>query len=798
MIEDGSGNFVIRDREQLMYALTEAATVEHLLMCQYLYAAASLKTHVDEMGRSPRRYHQLELMRYWKRKLNEVAREEMQHLAIAMNLLIAVGGAPTFSRPNFPAINRYYRDEANPLGITMTLEKFSPETVKRFIRFEQPLSIPVEAAAFVPGPNLYDRIGELYSAIKRAFREIPDVIVEVDDQYEPTDEGGSAVSLRHRPSQKSTITSVEDAEKAIDFIVYHGEGDGDGADPRSHYFVFSKIMERYDEELAIEPSFEPARDVVANPLTWQRAGENSDTATVVAPDVDGGLPHDMLQLFAGSYELLLLWLGRLYSRPKPSSNTENSKMARAIETLAYFPYMTEVISPIAELLTRFPVVGLGGKRLGPSFEITSNSSMVPTVETTFALSLERLDKLAGLAKSLSQRMHAASGSSDVTTQLDFVNKTLSLMKEELESREKYPWIPDEKYWDSKFSEQVPRLFAYATKDRSSGRGPTQVFSLLELRFEGWYQCRLATDPDGAAVARGVTGNAFAIGDEPDLDRIIRLQPSGAVERVDTPKIGTRVVSARLFDDDPSALEGDPIDVLVGANVDLLGDPKFEGRNHLVSEDGEPIDPFHLEIATADREIVLQRTVLGETSINNMTPLQRRGTGRYPVSLALNTQAGGEHLALLGRHDPDFLYASPRDFTEDRIARLQERLKTLTPEGAETTAEGAALKFRIQCLNEGLLPRSAPDARGIRWTRYFFDVKYQHFISGRMHLQTDGLAHLLTPLDGQGEGGPSKGNSWLVEYRFGYFDSDALAAAMSGRLLIPVRRSAKVPTPAETN
>ena len=88
-------SFTFEDRAQLIYALMEAAALEHLLMCQYIFAAASLKTHISKLGDSERRYHQLERIRYWKRKLYEVAREEMQHLAIAMNLLIAVGGAPT-------------------------------------------------------------------------------------------------------------------------------------------------------------------------------------------------------------------------------------------------------------------------------------------------------------------------------------------------------------------------------------------------------------------------------------------------------------------------------------------------------------------------------------------------------------------------------------------------------------------------------------------------------------------------------------------------------------------------------
>src|SRR5437870_1640054 len=123
MFNPSKDQFVIADRSQLIYALTEAATLEHVLMCQYLFAGASLKTHVSELGVSARRYHQIELIRYWKRKLFEIGREEMQHLSMAMNLLVAVGGSPTFERPNFPNSNLYYKqrlEDGTIRGLDMT------------------------------------------------------------------------------------------------------------------------------------------------------------------------------------------------------------------------------------------------------------------------------------------------------------------------------------------------------------------------------------------------------------------------------------------------------------------------------------------------------------------------------------------------------------------------------------------------------------------------------------------------------------------------------------------------------
>ena len=61
--------------------------------------------------------------------------------------------------------------------------------------------------------------------------------------------------------------------------------------------------------------------------------------------------------------------------------------------------------------------------------------------------------------------------------------------------------------------------------------------MIALAFDGWAECRLATDPDPSDEPRGVSGWTFAVAGEPDLDRIIRLQPEHAVARVLAPPRG---------------------------------------------------------------------------------------------------------------------------------------------------------------------------------------------------------------------------------------------------------------------
>src|SRR6266852_6774184 len=67
--------FVIEHREALIYMLCEAAELEHGIMCQYLFAAFSLKQDEDE-GLTP---DELAAVTRWQRQILSVAAGEMLH-----------------------------------------------------------------------------------------------------------------------------------------------------------------------------------------------------------------------------------------------------------------------------------------------------------------------------------------------------------------------------------------------------------------------------------------------------------------------------------------------------------------------------------------------------------------------------------------------------------------------------------------------------------------------------------------------------------------------------------------------
>ncbi|MGH2734882.1 MAG: ferritin-like domain-containing protein, partial [Actinomycetota bacterium] len=118
----------IEHRDALIYMLSEAAELEHGIMCQYLFAAFSLKSSTAE-GVDER---QLRAINSWKKIVLGVAAEEMLHLALVNNLLSSLGAAPRVGRPNLPVAGRYY-----PPGIQLALVPFSERALRHFLFLER-------------------------------------------------------------------------------------------------------------------------------------------------------------------------------------------------------------------------------------------------------------------------------------------------------------------------------------------------------------------------------------------------------------------------------------------------------------------------------------------------------------------------------------------------------------------------------------------------------------------------------------------------------------------------------------
>ena len=116
-------------RDQLISMLAEAAEIEHCLMCTYLYAAFSLKQDAGEDLLS----HELAAVKRWRSEVIAIATEEMLHLALVNNLLIAIGSRPHYRHYNFPASLGQF-----PADVAVALLPFDAATLDHFIYVERP------------------------------------------------------------------------------------------------------------------------------------------------------------------------------------------------------------------------------------------------------------------------------------------------------------------------------------------------------------------------------------------------------------------------------------------------------------------------------------------------------------------------------------------------------------------------------------------------------------------------------------------------------------------------------------
>ena len=216
-------------REQLIHLLTEAAELEHNILCSYLYAAFSLKSGIEEGLSQP----EAEAVAQWGRVILTVAIEEMGHLAIVNNLLVAVGGAPHFNRPNLPVAEGYL-----PSCFTVRLTPLTEATLDHFIFLEHPEGAPIQdhdafsADAEVvregkhlqitPSAEDYETIAELYGMIRQGLHSL--VARQGDRAFVAGSDarqiGPDIVEL----PVLSVITDSASALQALDVIVEQGEG----------------------------------------------------------------------------------------------------------------------------------------------------------------------------------------------------------------------------------------------------------------------------------------------------------------------------------------------------------------------------------------------------------------------------------------------------------------------------------------------------------------------------------------------------------------------------------------------
>src|SRR4051794_33151842 len=181
----GEPTILVERRKELTYLLSQGAELEHSVMCEYLYAAFSLR-RTPGPGLHP---DHLEVVERWRRVLFDIAGEEMLHWAVVQNLLTAVGSAPFVSRPHFP-----HQLHGYPPDVQFRLLPFGHAALQHFIYLERPADAeqpdgagfehtgprpaPMAPEEVVPRGQDYDTQGHLYREVERGLAHLSDLIGE--------------------------------------------------------------------------------------------------------------------------------------------------------------------------------------------------------------------------------------------------------------------------------------------------------------------------------------------------------------------------------------------------------------------------------------------------------------------------------------------------------------------------------------------------------------------------------------------------------------------------------------------
>lgn len=192
-------------------------------------------------------------------------------MALVANVMASIGAAPTFGRPNFPQRSGYF-----PSGVQLDLLPFGRDALLHFLYLERPEGMERhDAASFVPTAPPRDPIsegeamprGQEFLTVGHLYRGIEDGLHHLVERF-----GERAVFVGSPRAQATpellrwpqliAVTGLDSALAAIGEIIEQGEGArGDWRD--AHYGRFLSIWEEYHALKERDPSFEPARPVIA-------------------------------------------------------------------------------------------------------------------------------------------------------------------------------------------------------------------------------------------------------------------------------------------------------------------------------------------------------------------------------------------------------------------------------------------------------------------------------------------------------------------------------------------------------
>jgi Ferritin-like len=378
---------IVGHREHVWWLLAEAAQLEHMIMCQYLFAEFSLKDGTGE-GLTD---EQAEAVGRWRKTVRGIAVEEMLHLALVANLMSAIGAAPYLGRPNFPQRSGYF-----PSGLQLDLLPFGDRALRHFLYLERPEGMerqdaegfvpvapprePVQPDELLPRGQEYATVGHLYRGIAGGLRDLVDRLGE-RAVFVGSPRAQATPELVRWP-QLIAVTDLASALAAIEEIIEQGEG-ARGDWREAHYGRFLSIWEEHQALRRSDPSFEPARPVLP---VYTRQPFDISTAQPVITDP---LTHHVAELAGLAYETVLQLLLRFFTHTDETDEQLSTLISGAIELMA------GVLRPLATAMARLPAgAEHPGRTAGFTFEMYyAMGNAVPWREPAWALLHERMSLL---------------------------------------------------------------------------------------------------------------------------------------------------------------------------------------------------------------------------------------------------------------------------------------------------------------------------------------------------------------------------------------------------------------------
>jgi hypothetical protein len=381
-------------REELIFLLNQAAELEHSLCCSYFFTALSLKAGVEE-GLTE---ETLPKVKRWKRVFTDIAIEEMMHLAVVNNLLIAVGAPPHFDRPNFPHDCAYYMPH-----LEIGLRAFSEETLNHFIAIEQPAGVTLPFAPtslptagvqgdleneIGPDPHRLDSQGEIYTLIADGPTYLSERLGEENLFIGPPMR--PAVKDFFSMAGWGVINDLDTAIKALDHVVEQGEG-GSSVSANSHHARFLGVLDEYIALKAEDPTFDPTRPLLRNPFT-RTPPEAQGSVNLITDE----FAIQVSDLFNEAYVTMLNLTGRFFVTTEETESEAMTLGDAAIEV------MRGAMLPLGELLARLPADTTSDSNAGPSFVVRTLHAL-PHKKAAWYVMRERVDELRDYSTELAAR-----------------------------------------------------------------------------------------------------------------------------------------------------------------------------------------------------------------------------------------------------------------------------------------------------------------------------------------------------------------------------------------------------------